>query len=119
MEGFLCEEGLRLTGFRELLFLRSTAVFGILATLGKIGVRRFQHGILVAMSELALHGIVTGLSAVVLFQGTLETVLIFPRGRSHLIVLPARGIGEPAKAAYPENPRYAKGLKWRTGLRPS
>ena len=81
----------RLAGFGKSFVSASApaAMFRVLAGFGKIGVSRFQHRVLVAVTKLSLHGIVTGLSAIVLFQGPLESVLVFPRSYHSSAVLPA------------------------------
>lgn len=49
-------------------------MFGAVAGFGEVGVGSFHHGILIAVGELAFHGIVAGLRAVVGFVGTFSAV---------------------------------------------
>jgi len=55
-------------------------MFRILTRFREIGISGFQHGILVAVSKLALYGSVALLALFFLFQGSFETILIWDKG---------------------------------------
>jgi len=49
----------------------------------EIAIGGFQHGILVAMAQLPLHGSVALLIFFFLLQGTFESILVFDMEMSH------------------------------------
>jgi len=51
-------------------------MFGILPRLGKIGVRVFQHWVLIAMPKLFLHAGISWILVILSLCGTLRGVLI-------------------------------------------
>lgn len=58
-------------------------MFGIFTRFRKISIRRFQHGVLIAMAQLSLHGCVPGLVFFFLLQRTFETILVFAIDMGH------------------------------------
>jgi hypothetical protein len=58
-------------------------MFRTLTGFREIGVGGFQHGVLIAMPQLSLHGSVPLLVLFFLLQGAFETILVFAMGMSH------------------------------------
>ncbi len=98
-------------------------VFGTSAGLGKIGVRGFQHWILVAMSKLALHGGIAGrLLRFVLLNCAFTAVLIIGESRIQIlhgvgcfwsqscsVLVPGQEMHQPSTVAYRETSAGGKG----------